>query len=52
MELKCPKCNMTFTEEIRFQRHLNTHKKKLDKGKKQNKFSSGDFNKPDFSQVM
>ena len=43
---------MKFTEEIRFDRHLNTHKKREEKGSKQKKNNMPDFDKPDFSQVM
>jgi len=43
---------MGFTEEIRLERHLNTHKKRAEKGTKQNKSNMPDFDKPDFSQVM
>ena len=42
---------MKFTDEIRLERHMNTHKKRELKGRKQKK-SSPDFDKPDFSQVM
>jgi len=52
MEFTCIVCNMKFTEDVRLQRHLNTHKKKSDKGKKLTKFNSSDFDRPDFSQVM
>lgn len=48
----CPKCSMKFNEEIRLQRHLNTHKKRQEKGKKQKQGNASDFDKPDFSQVM
>lgn len=50
--IECPKCKMKFTEEERFQRHFNTHKKRNEKGAKQKNQSMPDFNKPDFSQVM
>ncbi len=50
--LQCPKCTMQFTEEIRLQRHLNTHKNKEQKGIKQKQGNVPDFDKPDFSQVM
>ena len=50
--LKCPQCNMEFTEEIRLERHLNTHKKRAEKGTKQKQSNMPDFGRPDFSQVM
>jgi hypothetical protein len=43
---------MKFTKEIRLERHLNTHKKRKEKGIKENKNNMPDFDKPDFSQVM
>ena len=49
---KCPKCDMKFTDEIRLERHMNTHKKRAEKGTKQKQNSMPDFDKPDFSQVM
>ena len=50
--LKCPICDMKFTEEIRLERHINTHKKRQEKGTKQNQKNVPDFEKPDFTQVM
>ena len=50
--LNCPKCTMQFTEEVRLQRHLNTHTKKEAKGSKSKQNNVPDFDKPDFSQVM
>ena len=50
--LKCPICDMEFTEEIRLERHINTHKKSAEKGTKQKQSNMPDFDKPDFSQVM
>lgn len=50
--LQCPKCPMQFTEKVRLQRHLNTHKKREQKGSKSKQNNMPDFNKPDFSQVM
>ena len=50
--LKCPKCDMEFTEEIRLVRHLNTHKKRAEKGTKQKQGNVPDFERPRFDQVM
>lgn len=43
---------MKFTDEIRLERHMNTHKKREAKGTKQKGSNGPDFDKPDFSQVM
>ena len=43
---------MKFTDEIRLDRHMNTHKKRELKGPKQKGSGTPDFDKPDFSQVM
>ena len=49
---KCPKCDMSFDDQIRLERHFNTHKKRELKGHKQKEKGLPDFDKPDFSQVM
>ena len=41
---------MKFSDEIRLEKHMNTHKKRTQNGSKQNNML--DFDKPDFSQVM
>lgn len=41
---------MEFIEQIRLDRHMKTHYNK--KSKKQKDRGMGDFDKPDFSQVM
>ena len=43
---------MKFDDEIRLERHMNTHKKRELKGSKQKGRGAPDFDKPDFSQVM
>ncbi len=43
---------MQFDDEIRLERHSNTHKKRELKGRKQKESKTPDFDKPDFSQVM
>jgi len=43
---------MQFTDEIRLERHMNTHKKREAKGAKGKQNRTPDFDKPDFSQVM
>jgi len=43
---------MEFTDEIRLGRHMNTHKKRAQKGSKQKQNRTPDFDKPDFSQVI
>jgi len=51
--MKCPQCGMKFDKERRLRIHLNTHKKRELKGKKQKQSTTlPDFDKPDFSQVM
>ncbi len=42
---------MKFTDEIRLARHMNTHKKRVQKGTKQKK-GLPDFERPDFTQVI
>ena len=43
---------MKFTDQVRLDRHMNTHKKREKKGTKQKKGNMPDFEKPDFSQVL
>ncbi len=43
---------MQFNDEIRLERHSNTHKKRELKGRKQKQNSMPDFDKPGFSQIM
>ena len=41
---------MKFSDETRLERHMNTHKRREQKGVKQKK-GTVDFEKPDFTQV-
>ena len=51
--MQCAQCGMKFTDEKRLQIHLNVHKKRELKDKKQKQIpTKPDFDKPDFSHVM
>jgi len=52
MMFQCSLCGLKLAEEKRLKIHFKTHEKKEAKNKKQKRSAMGDFEKPDFSQVM
>jgi hypothetical protein len=52
-ETKCKICGMNFNDERKLEIHSKTHKNKKPKQQKSKGMGMmGDFDKPDFSQVM